>query len=142
MKEHMRIVLLTSFITLSTFTFCQSSTNSLNNIEPMMKGHVIALYLDHYFDIYGPIVDYSASILVSYNETENIIELAIYGKQSTIDRAKKSTDSFRNELLKPSLNTLNKQFDLALTEDDLIITYIYSRTSKKLLVFNNGNYTL
>jgi len=142
MKKHKCIVLLISFITLSTLTYCQTATNSLNSTEPMMRGHVIALYLDHYFVKYGPIVDYSPSIMVSYSESDNIIELAIFGNQSTIDRAKKSTDSFRKELLKPSLNTLNEQFDLALTEDDLTITYIYSKTNEKLLIFKNGNYTL
>ena len=142
MRKHMRNVLLIGLITISTFAFGQSSTNDLNSTEPMMRGHIVALYLDHFFVIYGQIVDYSASILVSYNETDNIMELAIFGKQSTIDRAKKSTDSFRNKLLKPALNTLNEQFNLTLSENDFIIAYIYTKTNEKLLVFKNGNYTL
>ncbi len=129
-------------ISASALVCGQPPTNNLNSTDPMMRGHIVALYLDHLFVNYGPIADYNASILVSFNESENIIELEILGKQTTIDRAKKSTDSFREKLLKVSLDALNKHFDLALSEDDIFIQYINAKSLGSLLVFRNGKYTL
>jgi len=136
------IVLLLCLVSTSAIVIGQQTANNLRSTEPLMKGHFVALYLDHLFVSYAPVVDYDTPIMVRFNETEALFELKIVGRQSTIDRAKKSTDLFRQNLLSIALKGLNDQFDLTLSEDDVIISYVYNKSFKTLLVFSDGNYTI
>jgi len=136
------IVVLFCLVSTSSIVSGQQTANKLRSTEPMMKGHFMALYMDHLFVSYAPVVDYDATIMVRFDETEALFELKILGRQTNIDRAKKSTDLFREKLLSIALKGINNHFDLTLTEDDVIISYINNKSFKTLLVFSDGNYTI
>lgn len=128
----------------STFSIAlgQQTANTLKSTEPMMKGHLFALYMDHLFDCYSQKAEFSAPIMVRFNETEALFELKILGRHSNIDRAKRSTDLFRQDLLHVTLNDLNANFGLNLSENDVTISYVNYKTLKTLLIFSRGNYTI
>jgi len=136
------IVGLLCLVSTSSIVIGQETSNNLRSTEPLMKGHFVALYMDHLFVSYAPVVDYDATIIVRFDETEALFELQILGRQTNIDRAKKSTDLFRQNLLSITLKNLNDHFHLALSEDDVIISYVNNKSLKTLLVFSDGNYII
>ncbi|NQT62350.1 MAG: hypothetical protein HQ556_05265 [Candidatus Marinimicrobia bacterium] len=136
------LIVLIGLVSLPTFAIGQAASDSLTSTEPMMKGHLVALYLSHLMEGFTNIVDYDAPIMVGFNESEAKIEIDILGGQTTIDRAKKSTDSFRLKLLAISLDALNEHFNLSLSEDDIVISYFDKAGPKQLLTFRDGNYTI
>jgi hypothetical protein len=141
-KSTIAILVYTLFLSTLAFGQVQAEPNGLDDTEPMMKGHMVALYFGHLLDSFSNIVDYNAPIMVSYNEDENKIDLEILGSQTTIDKAKKSTDTFRGELLRMTLVVINEHFGLSLSEKDIIITYINKEGPKKMLEYRDGNYTI
>lgn len=131
-----KLVIVSLILILGTSTMVYGKKdNSLRSTKKIMKGHIVALYLDHIFNT-------SSTIYVSFNEKESLIELEIWGSDRTIDEAKASTEDFRQGLLAESLERLNNQFELTLSEQDVVITYIYHYSKERLLVFKDGNYTL
>lgn len=136
------IVVLLCLVSTSSIVFGQQTANNLRSTEPLMKGHFVALYMDHLFVSYTPVVDYDAPIMVRFIETEALFELKILGRQTNIDRAKKSADLFRQNLLSVTLKDINDYFNLTLSEDDVIISYVNNKSFKTLLVFSDGNYII
>jgi len=141
-KSTITVLLYTLLLSTIAFGQVQSEPNGLDQTEPMMKGHMVALYFGHLLDSFDNIVEYNAPIMVSYSEEENKIELEILGSKTTIDKAKTSTDRFRGELLMITLEAINEHFGLSLSEKDIIITYINKEGPSKMLEYRDGNYTI
>jgi len=87
-------------------------------------------------------LDWDTPVLVSFTEAEGCIELEILGGRGSIDGAKGTTDSFREQLLLLALAGVNDLFGLSLEEKDLIITYINKNKFEKVLTFKNGSYAI
>jgi len=115
----------------------------------MMKGHLVALYFDHYIVTMASVLDWDRTdlnglrnepVLVGFDEAEKCIELRIVGSQVSIDDAKSAMDMFRNTILAATIAGINERFGMTLEEGDVTITY--SSSGNELLVFRNGSYVV
>lgn len=141
-KSFVAFLICTTLFCTSMFSQEKSEPNGLDRTEPMMKGHVVALYFAHLLESLSSIVDYNAPVMVSYNEDSNKIELEILGSQTTIDKAKNSTDTFRRELLRITFDGINDHFGLTLSESDIVVSYYNKKSFTKILEYRDGKYSI
>ena len=118
-----------------------SAENFSTKVE-LKFGQLIALTINSIQKDYMELNGWDAIVLTTYNQTDNKLEIEIFGSKKSIDGAKSSLTDYIKKVFSPMIKKINEMYSSKITAQDVTIIYTNKRSLKSYIIFEKEQYLI